>query len=73
MAVVFDTEAVPIKDRADRLRLALAETSVTEEFEFSWSGQGASRALTLPLEQLDVSADHSVALCRIWRTAPCTG
>lgn len=27
---------------------------MTEPFEFSWSGQGASRALMMPLEQLDV-------------------
>ncbi|GAA3222001.1 helix-turn-helix domain-containing protein [Actinocorallia longicatena] len=30
---------------------------MTEPFEFSWSGQGASRALMMPLEQLDVPAD----------------
>ncbi|MBR7838426.1 helix-turn-helix domain-containing protein [Actinospica durhamensis] len=29
---------------------------MTEPFEFSWSGQGASRALMMPLDQLDVPA-----------------
>lgn len=29
---------------------------MTEAFEFSWSGQGASRALMMPLDQVDVPA-----------------
>lgn len=32
----------------------LMAMDMTEPFEFSWSGQGASRALMMPLEQLDV-------------------
>jgi AraC-like DNA-binding protein len=138
MAVVFDTAAVAAKERSDRMRVALAETSVssvallgdeepvnarlelwplgdgylfraatspvrmfrterqarqdpvpllalavqergeglhaqfsplqrvpagammamdmTEPFEFSWPGQGASRALMMPLDELDVPA-----------------
>ena len=35
---------------------ALMGMDMTEGFEFSWSGQGASRALMMPLEQLDVPA-----------------
>lgn len=31
---------------------------MTEPFEFSWSGHGASRALMMPLEELDVSAEQ---------------
>jgi AraC-like DNA-binding protein len=138
MAVVFDTAAVAAKERSDRMRVALAETSVssvalpgdwgpvnarlelwplgdsylfraatspvrmfrterqarqdpvpllalavqergeglhaqfsplqrvpagammamdmTEPFEFSWPGQGSSRALMMPLDELDVPA-----------------
>ncbi|WP_169739789.1 helix-turn-helix domain-containing protein [Actinospica robiniae] len=32
----------------------LMAMDMTEPFEFSWSGQGASRAFMMPLEQLDV-------------------
>jgi AraC-like DNA-binding protein len=35
---------------------AMMGMDMTEPFEFSWSGQGASRALMMPLEELDVSA-----------------
>jgi AraC-like DNA-binding protein len=49
---------------------------MTEPFEFAWSGQGASRALMMPLEELDVSAEalrHAVPrlgqspLCELMR------
>jgi AraC-like DNA-binding protein len=36
---------------------AMMGMDMTEPFEFAWSGQGASRALMMPLEELGVSAE----------------
>ena len=56
---------------------AMMGMDMTEPFEFAWSGRGASRALMMPLEELDVSAEalrHAVPrlgqspLCELMRT-----